>query len=217
MVSGSINKPHSGAANEWCLCFPPRAGQGCCHQPTGIYQVLIGIWTPQSNKGIMMYNISFIDFRVTNEPVEVDETLTKTMYICLFLGGFWCGTVTFIMLLAIHTHCGRLRTRQRCGLVTTASPFWSDWQSSISSRLTGRDWASTADYEATSCSTASEDSEYRRVINWECDSRAIHFWRPFEDHLLPKAASRCELGEWLVTNYKDLEGSRSRENRCDMS
>ena len=164
-----------------------------------------------------MYNISFIDFRVTDEPVEVDETWRKTMYICLFLGGFWCGTVTFIMLLAIHTHCERLRTRQCRGLVTTASPFWSDWRSSISSRLTGRDWASTADYEATSCSSASEDSEYLRAINWERDSRAIHFWRPFEDHPLPKTVSRCELGEWLVTNYKDPEGSRSRQNRCDMS
>ena len=48
----------------------------------------MGIWTPQSNKGIMMYNISFVDFGVTDEPVEVDETWTKTMYICLFLGGF---------------------------------------------------------------------------------------------------------------------------------
>ena len=192
-------------------------GQGRCHQPSGIYQVLMGIWTPQSNKGIMMYNISFIDFGVTDEPVEVDETWTKTMYICLFLGGFWCGTVTFLMLLAIHTHCERLRTRQRRGPVTTTSPFWSDWQSSISSRLTRRDWASTADDEAASSSSASEDSEYLRAINWERDSRAIHFWRPFEDHPLPKTFSHCEPGECVETNYKDLEGSRSRGNRCDMS
>ena len=57
----------------------------------------MGIWTP---KGIMMYNISFIDFGVTDEPLEEDETWTKMMYICLFLGGFWCGAVTFVMLLA---------------------------------------------------------------------------------------------------------------------
>ena len=50
-----------------------------------------------------MYNISFINFGVTDEPVEVDETWTKMMYICLFLGGFWCGAITFVMLLAIHT------------------------------------------------------------------------------------------------------------------
>ena len=49
-----------------------------------------------------MYNISFIDFGVTDEPMEVDETWTRTMYICLFVGGFWCGAVTFVMLLAIH-------------------------------------------------------------------------------------------------------------------
>ena len=41
-----------------------------------------------------MYNISFIDFGVTDEPLEVDETWMKMMYICLFLGGFWCGAVT---------------------------------------------------------------------------------------------------------------------------
>ena len=209
MVSQGINKPHSEAANEWRFCFSPKIGQGRCHQPSGIDQVLIGMWTPQSNKGIMMYNISFIEFGVTDEPVEVDKTWTRTMYICLFLGGFWCGTVTFVMLLAIHTHCERFRTRHRRGPVTTVSPFWSDWRSSISSRLTGRDWASTSDDEVASCSSASENTKYLRAINRERDSQAIHFWRPFEDRLLPKTASRCEPGEWLVTNYKDPEGSRS--------
>ena len=132
VVSPGINKPHSKVANEWGFCFSPKIGQGRCHQRSGIDQVLISMWTPQSNKGIMMYNISFIEFGVTDEPVEVDETWTRTMYICLFLGGFWCGTVTFVMLLAIHTHCERFRTRQHRGPVTTVSPFWSDWRSSIS-------------------------------------------------------------------------------------
>ena len=95
-----------------------------------------------------MYNISFTNFRVTDEPLEVNETWTKMMYICLFVGGFWCGAVTFIMLLAIHTHCEQLRTRQRRGPVTTTSPFWVDWQSLIASRLTRRDWAVTTDDEA---------------------------------------------------------------------
>ena len=81
-----------------------------------------------------MYNISFINFGVTDEPLEVDKTGTKTMYICLFFGGgFWCGAVTIIMLLAIHTHCEQLRTRQRRGSVTTTSPFWADWRSLIAS------------------------------------------------------------------------------------
>ena len=80
-----------------------------------------------------MYNISFIDFGVTDEPLEVDKMWMKTIYICLFLGGFWCGAVTFVMLLAIHTHCEQLRTRQRRGPVTPTSPFWADWQSSIAS------------------------------------------------------------------------------------
>ena len=110
-----------------------------------------------------MYNISFIDFGVTDEPLEVDETWMKTMYICLFLGGFWCGTVTFIMLLAIHAHCEQLKTRQHHGPVITTSPFWADWQSSIASQLTRRDWAATTDDEAASSNSASEDSLYEEV------------------------------------------------------
>ena len=154
-----------------------------------------------------MYNISFIDFGVTDEPLEVDETWTKTMYICLFLGGFWCGAVTFVMLLAIHAHCEQLRTRQRHGPITATSPFWADWRSLIASRLTRRDWAATTDDEATACSLASEDSlyeevagrvsdlEYTKAVNWERDSRAIHFWRPFEDRPLPKTFSRYKSSE----------------------
>ena len=195
MVSRGINKPHSEAANEWGFCFSPRVGQRLCHQPLGKYQDLISIWTPQSNKGIRMYNISFIEFGVTDEPMEVDETWTRTMYVCLFLGGFWCGTVTFIMLLAIHTYCERVNTMQRRGPITTASPFWSDWRSSTSSRLTRGDWSPTSDDEVTSCSSVSGNTEFLRAINRERDSRAIHFWRPFEDPPLWKASSRCEPGE----------------------
>ena len=154
-----------------------------------------------------MYNISFIDFGVTDEPLEVDETWTKMMYICLFLGGFWCGAVTFVMLLAIHAHCEQLRTRQHRGPVTTTSPFWADWRSSIVSRVTRRDRAATTDDEVTSCSSASEDSlyeevagrvsdvEYTKAMNWERDACAIHFWRPFEDRPLPKTFSRYESSE----------------------
>ena len=142
------------------------------------------------------------------------------MYICLFVGGFWCGTVTFVMLLAIHTYCEQLRTRQRRGPVTTMPPLWADWRSLIASRLTRRDWLATTDDEATSNSSASADSlyaevagqafnaEYIEAVNWERDAQAIHFWRPFEDHPLPKTLSRCESGKCLDTNYKDLEGSR---------
>ena len=154
-----------------------------------------------------MYNISFIDFEVTDEPLEVDKTWMKTMYICLFLGGFWCGAVTFIMLLAIHTHCEQLKTRQRRGPVITTSPFWADWQSSIASRLARRDWAATTDDEAASNSSASEDSlyeevagrvsdvEYTEAVNWEHDAQAIHFWRPFEDRPLPKTVSHYKSSE----------------------
>ena len=164
-----------------------------------------------------MYNISFIDFRVTDEPVEGDETWTRTMYICLFVGGFWCGAVTFVMLLAIHNYCEQFRTRQRRGPVTTMPHLWADWRSSIASRLTSRDWAAT-DEEATSNSSADSlyaevagqayDTEYIEAVNWEHDAQAIHFWRPFEDHPLPKTFSCCESGKCLDTNYKDPEGSK---------
>ena len=110
-----------------------------------------------------MYNISFTDFGVTDEPLEVHEMWTKMMYICLFVGGFWCGTVTFTMLLAIHTHCEQLRTRQRRGPVTTTSPLWADWRSSIASQLSGRDWAVSTDDGATSSSAVSKDSLYEEV------------------------------------------------------
>ena len=155
-----------------------------------------------------MYNISFIDFGVTDEPMEVDETWTRTMYICLFMGGFWCGAVTFVMLLAIHNYCELFRTRQRRGPVTTTPHLWADWRSSIASRLTSRDWA---DDEATSDSSAPAHAlcaEYIEAGNWERDAQAIHFWRPFEDHPLPKTFSYCESGKCLDINHKDSEGSR---------
>ena len=176
-----------------------------------------------------MYNISFINFGVTDEPLEVNEMWTKMMYICPFVGGFWCGTVTFIMLLAIHTHCEQLRTRQRHGPVTTMSPFWADWWSSIASRLTRRDWAVNTDDKATSSNAVSEDSLYEEVavpvsdtedtdsMDRECDALAIHFWRPFEDHPSLKICSRYESSECLETYCKDPEGSRSQGNRCDLS
>ena len=195
MVSRGINKPHSEAADEWRYCFSPMIGQRLCHQPSGKYQVLRGSWTPQSNNGIKMYNISFIEYGVTDEPLEVEEAWTRTMYVCLFLGGFWCGTATFLMLLAVHTYCERFKTRQRRGPVATASPFWSDWQSSTSSHLTRGDWSSTSVEEVASWSSVSGDTEYHRAINRERDSRAIHFWRPFEDPPLSKASSCCESGE----------------------
>ena len=124
-----------------------------------------------------------------------------------FWGGGWCGTVTFVMLLAIHTHCEQTKTRQRQGPVITTSPFWADWQSLIGSRLARRDWAATTHDEAASSSSASEDSlyeevagqvsdvEYIKAVNWEHDAQAIHFWRPFEDRLFPKTVSRYESSE----------------------
>ena len=55
-----------------------------------------------------MYNISFVDFGVTDEPVEVDETWTKTMYICLLLN---IGSIRIYILM---TGC---RTNEVCTYV----------------------------------------------------------------------------------------------------
>ena len=85
------------------------------------------------------------------------------VYLPILGGGVWCGAVTVIMLLAIHTYCEQLRTRQCHGSVTTTSPFWADWQSLIASRLTRRDWAATTEDEAASSSSASEGSLYEEV------------------------------------------------------
>ena len=38
-----------------------------------------------------MANISYIDFGVTDEPIEAAETWTKSMFLLLFLGGFGVG------------------------------------------------------------------------------------------------------------------------------
>ena len=128
--------------------------------------------------------------------------------ICLFWGGIlvWRCHHRHV---AGHscTYCEQLRTRQRHGSVTTMSPFWADWWSSIASQLTRRDWAATTDDEATSSSSASEDSlyeevagrvsdvEYTEALNWERDAWAIHFWRPFEDRPSLKTFSRYESSE----------------------
>ena len=151
------------------------------------------------------------------------------VYLPICGGGFGVAGVTFIMFLAIHTHCEQLRTRQCHGPVTTTSPFWADWQSSIASRLTRRDWAVTTDDEAASSSAVSEDSLYEEValpisdiedtkdVDRERDALAIHFWWPFEDRSSLKICSRYESGECLEIYCKDPEGSRSRGNRCDLS
>ena len=138
-----------------------------------------------------MANISYIDLGMTEEPIEVAEPWTKSMFIVLFLGGFWCGAATFIMLLAIHSHLelGQLR-RQRWS-ATATSPFWAEWRSEAS-HLSRRGWSVHS--EGTESGDSSTDGslyekvqvrepeiEYTEVAEWGPDATAIHYWRPFDE------------------------------------
>ena len=146
---------------------------------------------PHSTHGNLMVNISYVDFVVPNEPVEVTETWSKSMFILMFLGGFWCGAATFIMLLAIHTHLelGWVR-RQRRPVIET-SPFWADWRSE-GSRRSRRGWSVHSDDTESGGSSGDgsmyeevqvrgPEVEYTEVAEWTSDSSAIHYWRPFDE------------------------------------
>ena len=48
-------------------------------------------------------NISIVDIGVgENVPTDAPEPWTMTMYVCLFVGGFWCGAMTFLMILVVN-------------------------------------------------------------------------------------------------------------------
>ena len=152
-----------------------------------------------------MANISYVDFAVPDKPVEVTETWTKTMFILLFLGGFWCRAATFIMLLAIHSHLelGRMRCQRRPVIET--SPFWADWRLEAS-RLSRRGWSGSSD-ESESGGSSTDGSlyeevqvrdpevQYTEVAEWNSDTTAIHYWRPFDDLITEKASHQTRRGK----------------------
>ena len=50
-------------------------------------------------------NISIVDIGVgENGPTDAPEPWTMTMYVCLFVGGFWCGAMTFLMILVVNMY-----------------------------------------------------------------------------------------------------------------
>ena len=54
----------------------------------------------------MDINISFVDIDMNaNMPIEAPEAWTMTMFVCLFVGGYWCGAMTFTMLLIVKMYC----------------------------------------------------------------------------------------------------------------
>ena len=63
--------------------------------------------TQHSTISIMMdkTKISIVDIGVIeNMPIEAPEPWTTTMYVCLFVGGYWCGAMTFLMILIVHMY-----------------------------------------------------------------------------------------------------------------
>ena len=82
-------------------------------------------------------NISIVDIGVIeNMPMEAPEPWTTTMYICLFVGGFWCGARTFLMILIVHMYWEQLGVQRYWGAITPIMPFWAEWQSSMASQST---------------------------------------------------------------------------------
>ena len=155
-------------------------------------------------------NISFVDIAVNaNVLIEAPELWTTSMYIGLFMGGYWCGAMTFLMVLMIQMHREQRQAGRFRGAAVATTPFWADWRSSLASQLTQRGWSESASNNSTSEDAPTEDDtyeevvvwvpsvEYAEVADWDSDTQAIHYWRPFEEpamgtawHLNPRG--KCE-------------------------
>ena len=81
-------------------------------------------------------NISVVDIGVNeNMPVEAPEPWTTTMYVCLFVGGFWCGAMNDFLNGTRHPYVLGAKGIWRYRGVTTATmPFWAKWRSSRASQ-----------------------------------------------------------------------------------
>ena len=67
-------------------------------------------------------NISIVDIGVgENMPTDAPEPWTMTMYVCLFIGGFWCGAMTFLMILVVNMYWEQMEGRQYRGGAATAT------------------------------------------------------------------------------------------------
>ena len=139
-------------------------------------------------------NISIVDIGMSeNMPTEAPELWTTTMYICLFVGGFWCGAMTFLMILVVNFHWEQRGVLRYRGAAMATMPFLAKWRSSMASQLTRRERPESSDDDTESSGTSAADSLYKEVVigtsdieyaevrDWDSDARAIHYWRPFED------------------------------------
>ena len=155
----------------------------------------------------MTENISFVDIGLADDmPLEAPEPWTITMYVCLFVGGFWCGAMTFLMILMVKMNIEQRGVQRYGGATMATSPFWVEWRSSTASRSMMRGWQDTTSEEESSESGTSreeliyeevqvqdEEVEYLEVRDWGVDLRAIHYSRPFEETPVLKTFS-CDMG-----------------------
>ena len=86
------------------------------------------------------------------------------MYVCLFVGGFWCGVMTFLMILVVKMNIEQ-RGVQRYGGATTATSLFSvEWRSSTASRSMMKGWQdTTSEEESSESGTSREESIYEEV------------------------------------------------------
>ena len=179
--------------------------------------------TRHSTISVMMdnSNISIVDIGVSeNMPMETPEPWTTTMYICLFVGGFWFGAMTFLMILVVNMYWEQREVRRYQGVTIVTTPFWAEWHSSMASQLTRRERPESSEDNAGSSSTSMEDSRYEEVavhtsdidyvevMDWDSDVQAIHYWRLFEDGPMMKKFGHNLNDECCKIFLKDPVGSR---------
>ena len=168
-------------------------------------------------------NISIVDIGVrVNEPMDAPEPWTMAMYICLFIGGFWCGAMTFLMILIVNMYKEQRRAGQYQGAVIATMPFWVEWRSSMASQLTRGERLESSDEDTGSSGTSAgvslyediairtSDLEHAEVRDRDSDAQAIHYWRPFEEGPTMKTFGRNLNGECCKIYLKDPAGSRLR-------
>ena len=165
-------------------------------------------------------NISIVDIGVTeNVPTDAPEPWTMTMYVCLFIGGFWWGAMTFLMILVVNMYWEQREVRWYRGqpwpLRHSGQNGAAPWQVNLLEEEGRSPLMMILGQVAHPLMTLYEeviahtsDIEYAEVMDWDSDMQAIHYWRPFEDSPLMKTFGHNLNGECCKIYLKDPAGSR---------
>ena len=160
-------------------------------------------------------NISIVDIGVgENVPTDAPEPWTMTMYVCLFVGGFWCGAMTFLMILVVNMYWEQRGARRYRGGTTATVPFWAEWRSSKASQFIRRRRPESSDDDTGSSGTSTGDSLYEEVVARTSDIEYAevmdwrYYWRPFEDGPTMKTFGHNLNGGCCKIYLKDPAGSR---------